>query len=100
MCPASVGLHVMAISLAAAYRESAPVPGEVPEWFIVGALPRPAERRRAVDALVESGLWDQLDETLVIHDFADYNQTTDELERRRMAERERKRRQREREAAA
>ncbi len=89
-CPASIGLHAMAISYCADHETD----GVVPEWFAVGALPRQREMREAVAALIAAGLWREHAEGWEIHDFLDYHLSREAARRRREADAQRKRRER------
>lgn len=67
---ASIGLHLLALSHAGAYLTD----GRVSEAFVNAQLPVAGERRKAVGALVESGLWDAVEGGgWTIHDYLDFN---------------------------
>jgi hypothetical protein len=86
--PTSVGLELFALSHSAAYLTDGMVDDRfVRPWF------RSAHRRqRAVDALVEAGLW--VPDGSVgwqIHDYLDYNESREQVEERRRRDLARKR---------
>lgn len=83
---ASIGLYAMALT----YTSSHELDGHIdPEW-VESKLPKPGERRRAVDALVSAGLWEENSEGWIVHDFLDYNPSAAELREKRAAEAARK----------
>lgn len=86
--PAALGLHLMAISYAAAYTD-----GEVPDWWIEER----AHRHPGIaDALVDAGVWDRDGDRIVIHDWEIYNPTKAQVAEDRAAGAERQRKSRER----
>lgn len=90
----SIGLHVLALSHAGAYLTD----GHVSEAFVRTQLPGAAERRKAVGALVDSGLWERNgDEGWVIHDFLDCNPSAADLKVKRDWDNSRKGLERDRE---
>lgn len=89
-CPASIGLHVLAITYAADHETD----GLVPSWFVAGFFSKPKELSDAVTALVEMGMWEQQADDFVIHDFLKYNPSKDALSKKRDADAARKRRDR------
>jgi hypothetical protein len=76
---ASIGLHLLALSHSAAYLTD----GHVSETFAKGQIPGAAERRRAVGALVNAGLWERTDSGWMIHDYLDFNESRAEVLARR-----------------
>jgi hypothetical protein len=97
-CPASIGLHCMAITFAADHQTDGAVPG----WFVAGAFQKPKDLQEAVGTLVELGMWEQRADGFLIHDFLKYHTPKAEREAReaekaaeRERERERKRQERE-----
>ena len=85
--PASVGLELLALSHSAAYLTD----GAIDQRFVRSWFKSAARRRRAVNALVETGLWVPNGDGWVIHDYLDYNEPRELLLERRRA-REAKRR--------
>lgn len=85
--PASVGLELFALSYSASYLTD----GEVDERFVRSWFDSPTRRRRAVGALVDSGLWVPNGRGWTIHDYLDYNKSRAEVLARRRADRKRKR---------
>ena len=89
--PASVGLELFALSYSAAHLTDGQVdPRFVSEWF-----PKNTRgRRRAVDALVDSGLWVPNGDGWQIHDYLDYNEPRERVlalrERRAMQRKSRR----------
>ena len=73
--PASLGLWPLAATWAARHRTDGHVSGE----FVTGMMPAKRQRDRAIDALVESGLWVPNGTGWQIHDWRDYNGTRAEL---------------------
>lgn len=92
-CPEAVAIWFLSIANAAGFRESAEVPGEVPDWFIASAVPTPKRRQKVADVLVAQRLWDEDPQGrpgwFLVHDFEQHNPLRDELEQRRAADRER-----------
>jgi hypothetical protein len=87
MEPASVGLELLALSHSAAYLTD----GKVDGLFVRPWFRSTARRTRAVDALVESGLWVPDGRGWQIHDYLDYNESREENQQRRRADVVRKR---------
>lgn len=85
--PTSIGLELFALSHSAAYLTDGCIDGLfVRQWF------RNARRReRAIKALVESGLWVPDGAGWQIHDYLDYNESREDIQRRRQADAVRKR---------
>lgn len=86
-CPASIGLHAMAITYAAAHETD----GVIPTWFVAGAFERPDDLEAAVGTLTELGMWERRTDDFVIHDFLDYHSS--KAERKRDAERKKRERE-------
>jgi hypothetical protein len=80
-CPASIGLHVMAINYSAGHLTD----GFVDVDFVEDRIPAKRARERAVEVLVHVGLWLPADEGWSIHDFAEFNETKADIEARRSA---------------
>lgn len=86
--PASVGLELFALSHSAAYLTDGTVEARfVQPWFRTAV-----RRRRATEALVESGLWVPNGAGWEIHDYLDYNESRDQTLARRRADVARKKR--------
>jgi hypothetical protein len=86
--PASVGLEFFALS----YSNDELTDGAVDEQFVHGWFPRRVAReRRAVDALLEAGLWVPNGAGWQIHDFLEYNDPAEEVKARRQAKERRRR---------
>lgn len=86
-CRAAVGLHVMAITYCCRHD----VDGIVSADWIEEKIPKPAERKKAVDALVRHGLFEVVDaETFQIHDFLEFNESRESKMVRRERDRVRK----------
>lgn len=94
-----MGLWVMVLSQVGGVRDSAPEPALIPEWLLISLFPNAKQRNRMVKILVDVNLWEDVNGRLFIHDLADYNPSTDEIEERRKGDRERQRRKRERDKA-
>lgn len=86
---ASIGLHAFAIAYAADHTTD----GHVPPEFVMDQLPDDEQRKAAIEALIEAGLWRQNGDGYYIHDFLDYNPSRADLTARREADRERKRKE-------
>ena len=79
--PAAVGLEVVALSHAAAYLTD----GYVDEIFVRSWFRSSGRRRRAVNALVDTGLWIPNGSGWQIHDYLEYNDSRERvLEKRRI----------------
>lgn len=78
-CRGSVGLHVMALSYCGAYLTD----GHVPATFVESKLPELGDRVAAVEALVEAGLWEAVDDGYRVHDYLELNPSRRAVERRR-----------------
>jgi hypothetical protein len=85
--PASVGLHLLALSYASAYLTD----GRIDPDFVRQQMPRRAQRERAITALVDAGLWDANGTSWEIHDYLDYNEPREQIEARRRAKEARRR---------
>jgi hypothetical protein len=84
--PSAIGLELFALSYSAAYLTDGRVDSEfVRPWFHTSR-----RRQRAIDALVESGLWVPNGNGWQIHDFSDYNATRAQIEERRRRDAARK----------
>ena len=101
-CPASIGLHMLALSWVSAegYGEMLNGDGEkhdgyVPQSFVALYMPDTNSRAKAVSALVECGLWDaDEDAGWWVHDYLDYNPSSEERAAKRAATAERVRKHR------
>ena len=85
--PASVGLELFALSHSGAYLTD----GAVDQKFVSSWFTHASKRRRAVNALVKTGLWVPNGDGWILHDYLDYNEPRELLLERRRA-REAKRR--------
>jgi hypothetical protein len=65
----SLGLHLLSLSYCGAYEPG----GHVPLEFVCSQLPNAVQRRRAVGALIDAGLWEAEGTGWKIHDFMDCN---------------------------
>lgn len=83
---AAIGLHVLALTYTCGHE----LDGHVDTEFVELLLPRPSERRHAVTALVDSGLWTENGSGWVIHDFLKFNPSAAELREKREKEAARK----------
>jgi hypothetical protein len=70
-CPAAVGLHVMAITYSAGHLTD----GFIDTDFVEDRMPTTKQRDKAVECLIDAGLWHPADEGWVINDFAEFNMT-------------------------
>jgi len=82
---AAVGLYARGIS----YATDNLTDGRLPERWVLGQMA--GEDGTLADQLVEAGLWDRNGSGYLVHDYADYNPTREEVENRRFADSERKR---------
>lgn len=73
--PASVGLHLLALS----YSGDQLTDGRVDAPFINQWLPNRRHRDQATSALVAAALWEPNGKGWVIHDFLDFNRSRDEV---------------------
>jgi hypothetical protein len=80
-CPAALGLHLMAMSHSGCYGTN----GQVDAAFVTGKIPGAALRKKAVAALVDSGLWDVTRDGWKIHDWEIYNGDAESREAARKA---------------
>jgi hypothetical protein len=85
--PASLGLHLLALSYVGAYLTD----GNVPAEFVSDQLPGAAKRNRAVKALEEAGLWERNGTGWTIHDYLDFNESRAKVLAKRRADANRKR---------
>lgn len=84
--PASIGLHLLALS----YCMDQGTEGWVPRAWIEDQLPTAAKRKRVVKALTDAGLWERrAGGNFAIHDFLEFNPSNDDISERRRAQRER-----------
>lgn len=81
ICPASLGLHLMAMSYSACFD----LDGFVDDVFVAGKLPAAALRRKATRALEEACIWHRVDGGWQIHGWAEYNGDAAEREAARQA---------------
>lgn len=86
LCPASIGLHAMAITFAANHSTD----GVVPTWFVATCFQKPKELEAAVDALLSTGMWEQHGDDFLIHDFLEYHSS--KAQRKEDAERKKRER--------
>jgi hypothetical protein len=87
LCPAAVGLHVMAST----YSSRHGTDGIVDLAWLEEKIPQPKQLKKTIDVLVEAGLFDVLDgESFAIHDFLEYNPSKAQVEREREWDRRRK----------
>jgi hypothetical protein len=84
LCPASIGLHVMAITYCAGHLTD----GFVDVDFVEDRMPSKRARERAVAVLVEVGLWSAADEGWHVHDFCEFNETKAGADAKRRAKSE------------
>jgi hypothetical protein len=77
--PASVGLHVMAITYCAGHGTD----GLVDVEFVEEKVPKDRDRERMIAALVDAGLWELVDGGWVIHDFLEFNPSRAETDEQR-----------------
>lgn len=86
---AAMGLWTLCGAHAMAYKTD----GFVPRWFVVSFT----NGSRHANQLVKAGLWEQVEnDGWQFHDWADFQPSSEEIERDRNAARERQRRSRER----
>jgi hypothetical protein len=78
-CPASVGVHVMALTYSAAHSLN----GHVEPEFVQTLLPGAKARREVVTALVTAGLWLVCDPGWEIKDYLKYNPSREQVEAKR-----------------
>lgn len=79
--PAALGLHVMAITYCAGHATD----GFVDAEFVEEKMPRERDFARAVEVLVDAGLWEAVEDGWVIHDFLDYNPSRSDREKQHQA---------------
>lgn len=82
-CPASVGLHALALSYCGAYLTD----GDVPDDFVADQLPDEAAAAAATSALEAAGLWERNGDGWRVHDYLDLNPSRADVERERAAKR-------------
>lgn len=85
-CPPSLGLHVMALTYSAAHL----LDGHVDQSWVREKIPGAAARRKAIAALVDSGLWLVNGDGWVIRNYLRYNPSRAKVEEDRRADSERK----------
>lgn len=86
--PAAVGLHAMAITYSSRHETD----GWVDLDWIIEKLPHAKLRERVVTLLVEEGLLDTPDgEHFQVHDYLDFNPSSESLNEKRRRDAERKR---------
>lgn len=88
--PASLALFSIALSWSAFHHQDGHVPDEAMDML----YPNPRKRERALEVLVDVGMIYRNGDGWVIHDYLDYNESKEEIEARRAADRERKASQR------
>jgi hypothetical protein len=91
--PASLGLHVRAITYCSRHLTD----GIIPAAVVESLSPLQRDREEQVAALIEeqAWYWDEASESFAIHDFLDYNPTRADLDEKREKDRERKRKAKE-----
>lgn len=98
--PATGWLYVKSVCWSAVHRTDGSVSSE--QALALASDPQPdgvlfipvAGAAAVIDALVAAGLWTRTESGFVIHDFADYQETTAKIDQRRDRWRRQKRRQR------
>jgi hypothetical protein len=84
--PASLGLHLLALSYAGAHLTDGKIDRQtVRQWTTTTT-----RRRQLVNVLVKSGLWTPVDGGWEIHDYLDYNESRERVLARRHAREVRK----------
>lgn len=81
LAPASIGLHVMAITYCSGHETD----GHVDIEFVEEKVPKDRERERLVAALLTAGLWERVDGGWQIHDFLTFNPSREQLDEKRRA---------------
>lgn len=89
--PASLGLYLLALSHAGAHLTD----GTIDKHAVRQWVPRPNRRRKAINALVEAGLWTANGDGWEIHDYLDYNEPRNQVLARQHVQQERRRQNRE-----
>jgi hypothetical protein len=74
-CPTAIGLHVMAITYCSGHLTD----GLVDIEFVEEKIPKDRDRTAAVAALVDAGLWEPVDDGWRIHDFLEFNPSSEQL---------------------
>jgi hypothetical protein len=85
--PAALGLYLRALSYTAEHLTD----GNIGQAFVDELFPVRSRRKRAVDALVTTGLWDRNGTGYVIHDYLDFNDSRAKFLERRHRDSNRKR---------
>lgn len=88
--PIALGLHVLALNYATCHD----LDGEVPTEFVEDQVPDQSDRARAIEVLVDIGLWAENGKGWVIHDFLEYQPSRAKLREKRAKDAERKREER------
>lgn len=84
--PASIALHVMAITYCAGHETD----GFVDDEFVGRQPLKMTVRQRATGALEQAGMWERVAEGWMIHDYLDFHPSREELTARRVKDSERK----------
>lgn len=86
--PTAVGIHAMAITYSSRHETD----GHVDLDWLEEKLPAPKTRERVVKVLVDAGLFDPIDgDRFQVHDYLDFNPSSEQLEEKRRKDAERKR---------
>lgn len=87
---AAVGLHAMAITYSSRHETD----GLIDRVWLEERLPGKKEREKTLDALVMVGLFEPVgDGRFLVHDYLDFNPSSEQLQDRRRRDSERKRKQ-------
>lgn len=84
--PIALGLYVLALNYSTCHE----LDGKVPPEFAEDQVPDQSDRDRAVQVLVEVGMWKPNGDGWVIHDYAEYQPSKATLDAKREADRVRK----------
>src|ERR1700757_454176 len=82
--PASIGLHIMAIT----YCQRHALDGKIPDDWLAELLPKPAERTKVLKVMLAERLLDHKphdDGEYRVHDFLDWNDSAAEREQKSIA---------------
>jgi hypothetical protein len=82
--PAALGLHALAMSYCAGEQTD----GVISPAYVQLMMPTPKARAEAVRALLDAGLWQELGQSYVVHDWLEYNPSKADLEARSRERRE------------
>lgn len=82
----SIGLYVMALTYSGAHL----LDGNIPEHFVVEKVPGTGDRRKAIAALVDAGLWEPQDNGWKVRNYLKFNPSKAEVEHGRSIDRFRK----------